>query len=1130
MKKVLSIILTLTMVFGTLSGLQLVYAEDDLAAAPVDETVIEEPVVEDTVEEPTVDESIVDEVDLSTYEGAEEEGVRYEPVADTTVKKNAAAGEFGQDATLIANGITSSNQYAHRTLMKFNLDDLIGKEVDSATLNLYLEDMKVLKQNDGSITPSVQDGYLTITPIIEKEWTEDTAVFQSYTPDESLEISDIDILLDDGVGRWISIDITDIVNRTFDKVVALLIEGETYGGSYRNTYTFASRESENKPYIERSKNAVDLDYAVQSVTLDKESVTITKELQTTEQLSATVSPSYATNKNIVWKSDDETVATVDKTGLVTVVNVGECIITASAEENPEKSDTCTINVVSLGKEDSEEFRYGSTHDTNVNEGWQDLINGGNTVVSMRNSGGQVRKGFLKFDIPELEGYDIQFAALQMTTAAVHDDIPVTIYGLYNTNWEEMKTNWINAPDTFYPNGVIKDPVQLDKVTVPYLDGNGVDKTYSWDVTKYVKEMPGGSYSFRINTQTGNKGTGTSPEGDNYDSINFYAKEKGENVPTLYILARPYDAEETDNTITLNQLLTEIKKPWVYEDTATQPMAKGTLILADYNENGRMTNVISKSGQVAPDESTTLSLTSTLPENMTNQYTKFFFWESLQNAIPKKIDQKYKTGCEEYTTGEALLSGVQINGDTIHIKGKTNNPGEEIGIIVTKPGVDPATINDANIVEKTSKIDQITTDSNGQYSFAYNISDADFKAETGYYQVIIGGNKSGAISTSEFYYMNSDEASQEKLVKLVGDAETIPEAKSIIIPNAYLFGFAESEIFSDYFVDTYTAEKQDALIAKIVEKLGQPNAAASDIVDTIVLDIVSNTTSAQNIESFNRKGDNKYLREIGGGELIKELNKLTTTQQMEVAKTLRNTTFSTVDDYLTALAKAIDDNTPAPTPTKGTGGGGTGGTGGGNNYEYIPNPIPTPTPTPIPNDQVEKFTDLAGYDWAVDGITALAKKGIINGKGDGKFAPGDNVTREEFVKMIINGFGLTDKTATCSYTDVDSSEWYYVYIATATKLGIINGVSDTEFGIGQQITRQDMAVIAYRAAQVQGIKLAEAGELTFTDKDAIADYAVEAVRVMQASNVITGMETGAFEPESAANRAQAAVIINRLLNR
>ena len=105
-----------------------------------------------------------------------------------------------------------------------------------------------------------------------------------------------------------------------------------------------------------------------------------------------------------------------------------------------------------------------------------------------------------------------------------------------------------------------------------------------------------------------------------------------------------------------------------------------------------------------------------------------------------------------------------------------------------------------------------------------------------------------------------------------------------------------------------------------------------------------------------------------------------------------------------------------------------------------------------------FSDLSKAAWARSSIEALAARGIAAGRGDNLFMPGESVTRAEFLAMLLNAFDLTDENADCTFKDVNDGKWYYNAIATAQKLGIVQGKTDGTFGVNDAITRQDMAVM------------------------------------------------------------------------
>jgi hypothetical protein len=168
-------------------------------------------------------------------------------------------------------------------------------------------------------------------------------------------------------------------------------------------------------------------------------------------------------------------------------------------------------------------------------------------------------------------------------------------------------------------------------------------------------------------------------------------------------------------------------------------------------------------------------------------------------------------------------------------------------------------------------------------------------------------------------------------------------------------------------------------------------------------------------------------------------------------------------------------------------------------------------------------------WAKESIESLAARGIVSGKGDGRFQPEDNVTRAEFITMLMNALELTEDDATTDFSDVQAGAWYYDEVAAAQQLGIIKGRPDGSFGIQDEITRQDMVVMAYQAMTYAGLKLDKGIPTTFKDAATISSYALEGVTAMHTAGMINGMGNGQFKPASKATRAQAAVIIYKILN-
>ena len=176
-----------------------------------------------------------------------------------------------------------------------------------------------------------------------------------------------------------------------------------------------------------------------------------------------------------------------------------------------------------------------------------------------------------------------------------------------------------------------------------------------------------------------------------------------------------------------------------------------------------------------------------------------------------------------------------------------------------------------------------------------------------------------------------------------------------------------------------------------------------------------------------------------------------------------------------------------------------------------------------------FADMDKAPWAKDAVDSLSKLGIINGRDKNTFAPMENVTRAEFLKMIISAFKLDSDTADMNFPDISEDNWYYEYVKTAFALGIANGYDNGYFGANDNITRQDAAVIMARAAQTANVSLDEKNDvIDFTDNAEISDYAMESINRLVMSGILHGSDDGRFCPRDNCTRAQAAVMISNIL--
>ena len=210
-----------------------------------------------------------------------------------------------------------------------------------------------------------------------------------------------------------------------------------------------------------------------------------------------------------------------------------------------------------------------------------------------------------------------------------------------------------------------------------------------------------------------------------------------------------------------------------------------------------------------------------------------------------------------------------------------------------------------------------------------------------------------------------------------------------------------------------------------------------------------------------------------------------------------------------------------------GGGGGGGGGGGAGGGIVPL-VPTISDNSAqPGAGNLVFNDLADVAWAQEAILTLHARGIVSGYGNKAFAPKNNITREEFVKLVVGAYYPGEVATDVNFSDLSKDAWYYNSVAVATSKGVISGTSETSFGLGMNITRQDMAVILYRIAG--GKFTVKDAEKSFADDGTISDYAKDAVYALRDAGIINGVSATEFAPKKNATRAEAAVMLYRFMN-
>lgn len=253
----------------------------------------------------------------------------------------------------------------------------------------------------------------------------------------------------------------------------------------------------------------------------------------------------------------------------------------------------------------------------------------------------------------------------------------------------------------------------------------------------------------------------------------------------------------------------------------------------------------------------------------------------------------------------------------------------------------------------------------------------------------------------------------------------------------------------------------------------------------------------------------------------------------IKKQVEDGYITNTDDILGKIKDYVN-NLPAISPSKGSSGGGSSSKGGysvtggsvvlpsTNNQQIVSDSIP------YIDTNTSYFNDLDSVLWAKDAIENLYAAKIVSGVGDKVFNPNGNVKREEYIKMLISMLRLEDNNAQSDFDDVDKNAWYYSFISIAKQNGIANGISENEFGVGKDITREDMATLAANALKAIGFEIKSEKELSFVDKDEISDYAYQSIAFLNELKVLNGNTNNEVSPKKPLTRAEASVFIDNIL--
>jgi len=175
----------------------------------------------------------------------------------------------------------------------------------------------------------------------------------------------------------------------------------------------------------------------------------------------------------------------------------------------------------------------------------------------------------------------------------------------------------------------------------------------------------------------------------------------------------------------------------------------------------------------------------------------------------------------------------------------------------------------------------------------------------------------------------------------------------------------------------------------------------------------------------------------------------------------------------------------------------------------------------------KFTDLPESHWAYTHITRLTYEGAITGYPDGTFGPSRNITRAEFLAVVVGALLSRPEAPPAG------QHWATNIMQAAEKNNLLEAGEFAQDTWGQAISRQEMAKIMARGAQYVQKEALETKTSVYTSKitdfSSIPERYLSYVAQVYAKGIVTGYPDGSFGGERQATRAEAATMVVRLID-
>ena len=179
-----------------------------------------------------------------------------------------------------------------------------------------------------------------------------------------------------------------------------------------------------------------------------------------------------------------------------------------------------------------------------------------------------------------------------------------------------------------------------------------------------------------------------------------------------------------------------------------------------------------------------------------------------------------------------------------------------------------------------------------------------------------------------------------------------------------------------------------------------------------------------------------------------------------------------------------------------------------------------------------YSDVSDGYWAYDAIRFVTEENLFQGVTGGGFAPELTMSRAMLATVLYRAAGSPAVSTSAGFTDVPAGLWYSDAVNWAASKGIVKGVGGNRFAPDDNVSREQIATILYQYALASGkTAQADASALAgYGDSTAVSTWAADGMAWAVGAGVITGKPGSLLAPADSATRAEVATMLMRFLSK